>query len=193
MAFSTSKVIIGHTTKKSDADRLMDNTIALASADFSFHGEKTFHSSTVFKMDAKFSSTVSFEKTATYLTRPRLDGIKSRTSTSGVEIEAGKILQNDTATVTSMAMKVFEIGDWNMQGTAAVDITHGLTLANIRNIAVTIRHDDNNIYYHLDVDGYWEAKTTVVTLTRTGGGFFDSIAFNATSYNRGWITLIYEV
>jgi hypothetical protein len=58
MAWNTSTVQIGHSTQKSDYDRLRQNDQSLASSDFTFNGAKTFNSSTVFNITSKFNGGV---------------------------------------------------------------------------------------------------------------------------------------
>jgi len=98
---------------------------------------------------------------------------------------------------SELKVKVIDISDWNMDITDYVDVTHGLTLVNIRSISAIIRNDDNNVYYPLDcsdgtdVYGYWVVTGTTVKLYRIANKFFDGNAFDATSYNRGWVTIWY--
>lgn len=97
--------------------------------------------------------------------------------------------------------KIIEIGDWDMDATASVTVAHGLTYANIIDVTATIRADSPGIDYkgsivHIDNStglgsGFVSAGTTLVTLTRVTGGFFDSTNFNQTSFNRGWIFIKY--
>jgi len=56
MAFSSATVTIGKNTKKSDYDRVLDNTQYLKAEDV--HEKKTFQSSTVFNATATFNSGV---------------------------------------------------------------------------------------------------------------------------------------
>ena len=96
---------------------------------------------------------------------------------------------------------VLDIGDWNMDATPGINVPHGLTLSNIRNIDVLIRDDGNDTYTkngsgvavnstnNLQI----EAGTTNIFLSRTGAGFYDNVNYNQTSYNRGWITILHVV
>lgn len=99
----------------------------------------------------------------------------------------------------NMRMKVIDIGDWNMDTVASVNVAHGLTLANIRTIQFIIRNDANDTYYPLEYygdaacSGYWKVDATNVILSKYAGEFFDGEAFDATSFNRGWVTIWYVV
>ncbi len=102
-----------------------------------------------------------------------------------------------------LKVKVIDIGDWDMNvsvaGAASVTVAHGLTLANIRAIKVTIRNDSNNAHYPLDYNtgaadngGQWFVTATNVTCGVVTSGPFDSASFNdGSSYNRGWVTIWY--
>jgi hypothetical protein len=93
--------------------------------------------------------------------------------------------------------KVLEIGDWNMDSTGAIGIAHGLTKTKIRpSVSVLIRADDGDLYgFNADVNAtsqtYYSITDTQVFLIRGIGSFFDSTSYDATSFNRGWVTLHY--
>jgi hypothetical protein len=98
---------------------------------------------------------------------------------------------------THLKEKIIEIGDWNMDTTASVSVAHGLTLSTIRAVDVIIRPDDDvnrlGIYYATAgvSNGDFTVDATNVTLSRTAGGSFDSANYNATSFNRGYIVILY--
>jgi hypothetical protein len=97
---------------------------------------------------------------------------------------------------TPFYKKYIQIGDWNMDSTAYVTVAHGLTLANIRNIKIEIYNDSGEIKdlsggVGLAVAGYYEVITSYVVIYRVAGGYFDQSIFDATSFNRGWITIEY--
>ena len=104
------------------------------------------------------------------------------------------------ATINGLRTKVVEIGDWDMDATNSINVAHGLTLNKIRAVNVTIRNDDDDIYYPIDFvvvpgtasQGTFSITVTDVGLARDPGGWFDGVDFDSTSYNRGWITIIYE-
>lgn len=96
-----------------------------------------------------------------------------------------------------MRWKIISIGDWNMDSTASVNINHGLTIGKIRTVHVLIIQDSTNYMFELTimdagtVAGTFSILTSYITLTRTAGGVFDSVAYDATSFNRGFITIGY--
>lgn len=101
---------------------------------------------------------------------------------------------------SNMRMKVIEIGDWNMNSTATLDVAHGLTITNIRTIQVMIRDDYDSELWELDDHdttggqlGYVYLDATNVKMGRAESGKFDTSDYNATSFNRGWITIWYLV
>lgn len=102
--------------------------------------------------------------------------------------------------------RVVAIGDWNMQfsasGSVAKTVAHGVgDYKKIRSVSVTIRDDADSTYIPLNVtdstgvpyggvNGY---DGTNITLTQTNPNFlFNTTDYNATSYNRGWVTITYE-
>jgi len=91
---------------------------------------------------------------------------------------------------------VLDIGDWNMDTDGTKSVTHGLTLANIRSVTVTIRDDAGTTYspipdFFASVvnAGINRVDATDVYLTRLTSGQYDDANYNSTSYNRGWITI----
>ena len=84
-----------------------------------------------------------------------------------------------------------------MDATNFVEIAHGLTFSQIRSVQVAILIDDTvgDIAYHKSTTGDFDAiswGTTTVSITRTIGGAFDSVNYNKTSFNRGYIVIHYE-
>jgi hypothetical protein len=59
-----------------------------------------------------------------------------------------------------------------------------------------IRNDADTTYYLLNdtTNGgsILSVDATNVNLERTAAGIFDNTSFDATTYNRGWITITYE-
>lgn len=105
-----------------------------------------------------------------------------------------------TAPKVLLNQKVIEIGDWNMDADTSVSVAHGLTYANIRSVIALIRDDaDTSVVDFASAlnnnsatsSGNLACQTTNVVLTRDLGGAFDSTNYNSTSYNRGWITILY--
>ena len=70
---------------------------------------------------------------------------------------------------------------------------HGLTLSKIRHINVVIRMDVTGVLVDLQykAEGYFKTDDTNVNMHRVGGGEFESTYYDATSYNRGFITIGY--
>lgn len=101
--------------------------------------------------------------------------------------------------------KVIQIGDWNMDTTTTVSIDHGLSdYKKVRSISCIIRDDLDVDYSPLErqtTSGAGDlagaivgiiGTVTKVSLTRTTGGYYDgNTDYNATSYNRGWVTIGY--
>jgi len=121
----------------------------------------------------------------------------SKTKADGA-FEADTISFDDGT--STFAVKVLEIGDWDMDGTASVAVAHSISSAigKIRRVSVTIRDDAGSVERDLTnanssgvVNGAINWDVTNVNLTRTASGTFDSVSYNATTYNRGFITIEY--
>jgi len=97
-------------------------------------------------------------------------------------------------TQTMLTTKVINIGDWDMQTNSNKTVAHGVPdFTTIRSISVVIRNDTNTYHYDLNKAGFiarWTA--TNIDFLRDLGGTFDNVDFNATSYNRGFVTITYE-
>lgn len=102
---------------------------------------------------------------------------------------------------TVIKKKNINIGDWNMDSTLSVSVNHGLTFDNILSVTVIIINDAGSSLYPIDFinvgtstvpSGSWSINTTQVILRRSGTEFFDNAAFDSTSYNRGFIYIVYE-
>jgi hypothetical protein len=97
---------------------------------------------------------------------------------------------------------VLEIGDWNMDTTTSKAVAHSFgSSCTIVGAKAFIRPDSGlgpEDVYKLDYvasgastinGGIMLIDNAYIYLTRTTGGIFDSNAFDATSYNRGWVVL----
>lgn len=101
------------------------------------------------------------------------------------------------------------IGDWDMVSTGQLIVSIGLDdsfLYKIKIIEVLVREDSNGAVYPLD---HPDNSTFVpggrfrlikgginpinIVMNRQLGGFFDQVAFDDTSYNRGWIYVKYYI
>lgn len=114
---------------------------------------------------------------------------------------------NGTGTVTVDGnaiplQKILEIGTWDMDANAQSSaVAHGLTLANIRAIQVTIREDADLHFYDFaafdndsgSTSSFVRADATNINLQRAAGGVFDGTSFDTVGGdgNRGWILIHY--
>lgn len=99
--------------------------------------------------------------------------------------------------------KVLNLGDWNMDSTDTLTVTHSVTdYKKIRSMSVIIRDDADSAYANLEGfrsgvysapdGGITDIGSTTITLFRTAGQTFDGANYNATGYNRGYMTIVYE-
>jgi hypothetical protein len=126
-------------------------------------------------------------------TEIKIDTISEKTEGAGVSVQA--------VSGEQVFRKIVEIGDWDMTSATLTTVNHGLTdFKKIRDVAVIIRNDPDNIYFNLGTfgttagvsSGYVGSyQATTIGIGRTTGGAFDNSDFNATSYNRGWVYITY--
>lgn len=118
----------------------------------------------------------------------------------GTLYQRKRILEKQFLKPINLSIKIIDIGDWNMDTGTSVDVTHGLSdYKKVRRISVIIRDDNDANYFDLNrgtTGGTMSAgvnliDTTKITLVRETGGLFDGVDYNATSFNRGWITIEY--
>ena len=115
------------------------------------------------------------------------------------------IIYRDTTPTESTKLlktKIIEIGDWNMDTGTGVSVTHNVAdRKKIREVTAIIRSDDDGTYRKLAHTGtsgttsgaVTSIASTTIGLSRTTGGIYDDAAYNSTSFNRGWVTVTYEV
>lgn len=98
-------------------------------------------------------------------------------------------VDNTTNPAPLLNVTILEIGDWDMDSTGTVNVAHGLLLSDIRSWEVSIIRDDSLNYAKLITSGSTEINTTDVTLRRVLAGKFDTTDYDATTFNRGFITI----
>ena len=124
-------------------------------------------------------------------------GVKTFSSQIVGEIDSTDAVRDQGMAAVALKCKMIEIGDWNMDATPQVDVTHGLDLTKIREVTAMIRRDDNALYTDLkdstgaQVMGQIRIYSTVITLARTATIGYDEPDYNSTSYNRGWVIIWY--
>jgi hypothetical protein len=98
----------------------------------------------------------------------------------------------------TLLKKIINIGNWDMDATAALNVAHGLTDSKIRSFQAYIIQDATDDYvYPIDflsggaVAGAMALQGDNISLWRTTSGLFDGIDFDATPFNRGWVVIEY--
>ncbi len=104
--------------------------------------------------------------------------------------------------------KKVDIGDWDMNATVILAVTHSIgDWTKIIGAKATIFADDDSGLYPLSQDlfvadnpsafgtpvitGAYATNATTIVLSRLTGGWYDSVEFNKTSYNRGYVVIEY--
>lgn len=108
-------------------------------------------------------------------------------------------------TIINYAKKRINIGDWNMDSTAGVNIDIGLPATLVKKVQVWIKSDPDIVTGHITMSdihssggGYLSVSQDTlllgnsISLNRVAAGFFDSTTYDQTSYNRGYIDIEYE-
>jgi len=91
-------------------------------------------------------------------------------------------------------------GDWDMNAAASLEVAHSLGVFYAASIITKamIRNDANNANSNLDKvedfadpsllsGGITQINSTQISLRRRTGGLFDSVLYDSTPYNRGWV------
>lgn len=108
---------------------------------------------------------------------------------------------NEITFDATLGTKIVNIGDWNMDANTSVMVTHGVAdYKKIRGIQIIIRNDADSAYFHFpyansasEEGGVSSISSTLITINRETGGAFDDPTFSTTSYNRGFVTITYEI
>jgi hypothetical protein len=129
------------------------------------------------------------------------DQIYKKTDGTDFNFEACNSILPDTGT-NNLKISVLEIGDWNMDSTSSVNVAHGIAdITTIRDVSVMILNDGETAVWPLikavsssdgNCIGEYQIGVTNISLSRVTSGPFDSVNYNATSFNRGFVTITYE-
>ncbi len=132
------------------------------------------------------------------------NSIMNQTGSSGLVIAGNLEIQTGFRTETVgpyLKFKVIELGDWDMDTTAQVTITHSLDHTKIRGVFVIVRTDSDAFYSDIQenggaggttFDGTYQITSTQVFVRRTTSGDYDNFNYAGTGFTRGWITIMYE-
>ena len=146
---------------------------------------------------------------------------KLGTVSSGAEVNPGVISQAEAEAGTATDERIFtaervkqaivaqagggllpktiEIGSWDMDTVYSVNVAHGLDIANIRDVSVSIRSDGDSIRRPLNGTrgqavtmaqlGFWHADATNVICQAPTGSPYDGDGDYNGSANRGWVII----
>ncbi len=128
--------------------------------------------------------------------------LTATTSIYAQNFYSGSTNLNDVFTSLSAITKIIDIGDWNMDSTASINVAHGIgDWTKIRTIQASIINDVSGAVFNLinsesitgvEIDNTSIAwNSTNIVLRRVSNGIFDSTGFDATSFNRGWVIILY--
>lgn len=95
----------------------------------------------------------------------------------------------------TMGITDIDIGDWDMDTVLSVAVAHGIAdFTKIRILCTIIRNDADNVHYQLDQGNAMGGEAASIDATNiylymTVPSAFNTTDFNATGYNRGFITI----
>jgi hypothetical protein len=102
-----------------------------------------------------------------------------------------------------LTTKIYNIGDWDMDATATINIAHGLSATEWKTVRVInpiiIPDDDSSRLSLCEINvstgnmlgGTGAVDSTNIQLTRATGELFDNVAYDSTGFNRGYVTIEY--
>lgn len=96
---------------------------------------------------------------------------------------------------SSYCTEVINIGSWNMDAVPIVVVPHGLIFDDIISVQILIRNDDNTAKLPIEcissvyVGGFYQCTLTDIIIYVTNGAIFDTIGFDNTGFNRGYIVI----
>lgn len=118
---------------------------------------------------------------------------------------ASSYISNDgnTGSATAIKTKIIQVGTWNMDTKDSQNVNVGVDITKIRSVNIMIRNDPGTFHDLLNPpDANSLADSAKYNLPNTGGtfiqiireigGVYDSINYDSTAFNRGYIVITYE-
>jgi hypothetical protein len=133
-----------------------------------------------------------------------IDQIDTNTTAISTIYTDGQMPNGIETDGTLLKTKVVQIGDWNMDTTQQVSVAHSISdFTKIRSVSAMILNDASGTLFNLiSAEGTTGSaadntqivcNSTNIILGRKTGGIFDQSLYDSTSFNRGFITITYEV
>lgn len=108
----------------------------------------------------------------------------------------GPILIDSTSELNDLFVKTLAMGDWDMVSDGVKSFAHGLDITKVVAVSGMLRNDDDSkrfplgkgmprTAYIIDIDA------TNVNISREPTSLFDSVDFDSTNFNRGWISIFH--
>lgn len=105
--------------------------------------------------------------------------------------------------VNTPSVLTMNMGNWDMVAATFLTVYHGIEYEKVKSVEAIIRNDANTTRWPINT-GISAANTTpqgfidsgqdyYTKMVRLTGGLFDGVSFDTTPYNRGWLTILYEV
>lgn len=129
------------------------------------------------------------------MTGGALDQVRVKDSAANYDFRFSNSVLPGSGISGNVKIKSVSSGDWDMDGTASINVAHGVTtgITKIHAVSVKIYPDDSSKAVDLLSGGTVSWDGTNVIAARTAAGMFDSALYNSTGFNRAQITITYEV
>jgi hypothetical protein len=115
----------------------------------------------------------------------------------GVIVGNDNVMQEDgvkdstKAVSQSFTTEYTEIGAWDMDTDATLNVTLNIANTQLISADVVIINDAQNSILNIEYDGFWRYASPTITLSRTASGTFDSVNYDDPTINRGFIKYSY--
>jgi len=126
--------------------------------------------------------------------------------------ETEYVAEGGTVSTVLLSRRIVEIGEWNMDSDPKASVDTGVDEQKVRLVQVVVHVDSDEDYIEASTipsrgnlaTGYtaywtWDADANPsnrgrIVIAREAGGLFDGTRYDETGgYNRGWVTLEYEL
>lgn len=121
---------------------------------------------------------------------------------------SGNFINKNILSISNRTITIkIEMGDWDMDASSNILVVHGIPdKKKIRGVTAIVRDDNDSSYFDFATRNMETAgsvapfdfginlsNATQITLVRSALGAFNAVLYDSTSFNRGWITITYEV
>lgn len=118
-------------------------------------------------------------------------GLKGQLVGDNVVMLTDGIQDKTVSPVQNFTTEYAEIGAWDMDTDATLNVTLNIPNTQLISAEVIIINDAQNSILNIEYGGFWRYASPTITLSRTAAGTFDSVNYDDTTINRGFIKYSY--